>query len=160
SWGDDAPAALEAQAIAARSYALTSRRPGLHYDLHADVRSQVYGGVAGEDPRTTAAVRATRGRVLSYEGAAATADSSPTPGRRTENVENVFRGEPRPYLVSVPDPYDHLSPYRRAWPDPPTVGASRLGRLLELGSPVRTFTIGRRGVSPRVITARVVTADG
>ena len=160
SWGDDAPAALEAQAIAARSYALASRRPGLHYDLHSDVRSQVYGGVAGEDPRTTAAARATRGRVLTYGGRVITAFFFSTSGGRTENVENVFGGEPQPYLVSVRDPYDRMSPYHRRWPDPPTVSGSRLGRLLALGSPARTFTIIRRGASPRVISARVGTADG
>ena len=160
SWGDDTPAALQAQAIAARSYALASRRAERHYDLHSDIRSQVYGGVAGEDPRASAAVEATRGTVLTHGGEVITAFYFSTSGGRTENVENVFGGEPRPYLVSVPDPCDGTSPFHRRWPDPPTVSGSRLGRLLGLGSPVRTFTITRRGVSPRVLSARVDTADG
>ena len=40
--------ALKAQAVVARSYALESRRPTAAYDVFADVRSQVYRGVAAE----------------------------------------------------------------------------------------------------------------
>ena len=43
--------ALKAQAVVARSYALRSRRPSEPYDVFADVRSQVYRGVAGRDRR-------------------------------------------------------------------------------------------------------------
>ena len=49
------PEALKAQAVAARSYALAHRLSGKGFDLYADVRSQVYGGVAAEDARATAA---------------------------------------------------------------------------------------------------------
>ena len=61
--------ALKAQAVVARSYALTSRRTGLAYDVYADVRSQVYRGVTGEVATTNDAVRATRGRVVLAGGA-------------------------------------------------------------------------------------------
>lgn len=160
SWGDDAPAALVAQAVAARSYALATMTPTATYDVFDDTRSQVYGGRSGEDPRTSRAVEATRGTVLTYDGEVITAFFFSTSGGRTENVENVFRGSgPKPYLVSVPDPFDRLSPYHR-WPDPPTFEAERLGRLLGLDGPVRDVTIVRRGVSPRVIEARVTTASG
>jgi stage II sporulation protein D len=160
SWGDDAPAALVAQAVAARSYALATMTPTATYDVFDDTRSQVYGGRSGEDPRTSRAVEATRGTVLTYDGEVITAFFFSTSGGRTENVENVFRGSgPKPYLVSVPDPFDRISPYHR-WPDPPTFGAERLGRLLGLDGPVRDVAILRRGVSPRVIEARVTTASG
>src|SRR3954463_13771045 len=46
SWAAEA---LKAQAVVARSYALRGRVPGRVFDLYADVRSQVYLGVAGED---------------------------------------------------------------------------------------------------------------
>jgi stage II sporulation protein D len=159
-WGDDTPAALDAQAIVARSYALASRRPQSHFDLYDDTRSQVYGGYEDEDPRTTAAVVRTRGKVVTYGGRVIQAFFFSTSGGRTENVENVFGGDPEPYLRSVKDPWDRTSPYHARWPDPPTVSAARLGRLLGFGRPVRSFAITRRGASPRVITARVVTADG
>ena len=56
--------ALKAQAVAGRSYALATIVKGKSFDLYSDVRSQVYEGVAGEQPRTTEAVRATAGQVL------------------------------------------------------------------------------------------------
>ena len=46
AWPDEA---LKAQAVAARSYALAHRVSGKTFDLYADVRSQVYGGIAGEN---------------------------------------------------------------------------------------------------------------
>lgn len=160
SWGDDSPAALVAQAVAARSYALATLKPTANYDLFDDDRSQVYGGVSAEDPRSTRAVAATRGTVLTYDGAVITAFFFSTSGGRTEDVQNIFRGSaPRPYLVSVPDPFDRISPYHD-WPDPPTFGAARLGALLGLDGPVTDVTIVRRGVSPRVLEARVTTRSG
>lgn len=160
SWGDDAPAALLAQAVAARSYALATMSPTATYDVFDDTRSQVYGGRSGEDPRSSRAVDATRGTVLTHRGEIITAFFFSTSGGQTEDVENVFRGSgPKPYLVSVPDPFDRLSPYHQ-WPDPPTFTGARLGRLLELDGPVVDVTIVRRGTSPRVLEARVTTASG
>ena len=160
SWGDDAPVALAAQAVAARSYALSTMTPTTTFDLFDDDRSQVYGGVPAEDPRSTRAVVKTRGTVLTYDGSVITAFFFSTSGGRTEDVQNVFRGSgPRPYLVSVPDPFDRLSPYH-VWPDPPTFSAARLGRLLGLDGPVTSVLIARRGVSPRVLETRITTASG
>lgn len=159
SWGDDALPALVAQAVAARSYALATLKPTANYDLYNDDRSQVYGGVSAEDPRTTRAVLSTRGTVLTYDGAVITAFFFSTSGGRTEDVQNVFRSSPRPYLTSVPDPYDRISPYH-VWPDPPTFTAARLGSLLGLDGPVADVTVVRRGVSPRVLEARVTTRSG
>ncbi|HEX5854830.1 MAG TPA: SpoIID/LytB domain-containing protein, partial [Thermoanaerobaculia bacterium] len=47
--GRATPAALEAQAVAARSYALANRRSGA-FDLYSDTRSQAYGGLEAETP--------------------------------------------------------------------------------------------------------------
>jgi stage II sporulation protein D len=160
-WGDDAPAALAVQAVAARSYALATLDPTAAYDLYDDDRSQTYGGVATEDPRSTRAVEATRNTVLTYGGEVITAYFFSTSGGRTENVENVFRDHPpRPYLVSVPDPYDRGSPYHASWPDPPSFTAAGLGRALGLDGPVARVELLRRGVSPRVLDARLTTRSG
>lgn len=60
-------AALQAQAIAARSYALV--RGGTRGEQFDDTQgSQVYGGVDKEDPRTDAAVSSTAGLVMSQNG--------------------------------------------------------------------------------------------
>ena len=158
-WGRDAPAAVEAQAIAARTYALATRKRRATFDLYADVRSQVYGGVDAETPETTRAVMRTRRTIITYRGSPITAFFFSTSGGRTENNENVFPGEPLPYLRSVPDTYDRVSPLH-TWPDPPVFTGSELARRLGLASPVTALKVTRRGRSPRVLTARVATKTG
>jgi SpoIID/LytB domain protein len=159
SWGDTAPAALQAQAIAARTYTLASLRPTQPFDLYDDTRSQVYGGVSAEDPRALTAVAGTAGQVVAYGGKLITAFYFSTSGGHTEDGSNVFPSTtPMPYLVGVPDPFDGLSPLHR-W-KPRTVTAAWLGRALGVGGPVAQFKVLRRGSSPRVLSALVVTATG
>jgi len=70
------PAAeLEAQAIAARGFAATST-PQRGFALYADTRSQQYDGVAAETPATDAAVEATAGEVVTYDGAPVTTQTA------------------------------------------------------------------------------------
>ena len=102
--------ALQAQAVVARSYALTSRRPDDPYDVFADVRSQVYRGVLAEIDATTAAVRATRANVVTVGGEVAQTFFFSTSGGRTAGNEEVWGGAPLSYLRSVDDPHDDLSP--------------------------------------------------
>ena len=135
-------------------------KPTATYDVFDDQRSQVYGGVAAEDRRSDRAVRQTRGTILTYDGAPIVAYFFSTSGGRTEDVQNVFRGSRAlPYLKSIPDPFDKISPYH-VWPDPPTFSARRLGELLGLGGPVTEAAVVRRGASPRVVEARFTTASG
>ena len=108
SWATEA---LRSQAIVARSYALTSRRPGDPFDVFTDTRSQMYRGVTAESVRTTDAVRATRGVVVKAGASIAHTLFSSSSGGRTAAVEEVFGGAPVSYLQSVDDPYDRLSPY-------------------------------------------------
>jgi stage II sporulation protein D len=159
-WGDTAPAALEAQAIAARSYAMATRRAGGTFDMYADERSQVYGGASAEDPRASRAVQATAGRVATYQGAIITTYFFSTSGGRTENVENVFRASPEPYLVSVNDnAFDVKSPHH-LWRDPKTFTDGQLARLLVTRKPVLSIKVLQRGVSPRVRLIRITTRNG
>ncbi len=61
--------AYQAQAIAARTYALYEKivpREARHWDVHPDERSQVYGGIPGESAKSRDAVEATRGLVLGH----------------------------------------------------------------------------------------------
>lgn len=160
SWAGDAAAALRAQAVAARSYALATLRTGSDFHVYDDTRSQVYGGVAAEDPRTDRAVAATRRTVLTHGGSVITAYFFSTSGGRTEDVQMAWPGSAaRPYLVSVPDPFDRISPYH-VWSDPPRFTAARLGELLRVGAPVAGVEILSRGASPRVRSVRVTTTDG
>jgi SpoIID/LytB domain protein len=102
--------ALKAQAVAARSYALANLVKGKPFDLYADVRSQVYTGVAGERPATTEAVKATTGEVVLYGGKVASTHYFASSGGKTASATDVF-GTTIPYLVSRPDPWDKGSPY-------------------------------------------------
>src|SRR3954451_1875767 len=106
--------ALKAQAVAARTYAITTRRSGT-FDEYPDTRSQMYGGMAAETPSTDAAVAATSGQVVTYDDRPVVTYFFSTSGGRTENIENTALGTaPRPWLKSVDDPYDNVSP-RHTW---------------------------------------------
>jgi stage II sporulation protein D len=105
------PEALKVQAVAARSYALAVRKTTGLFDVYSDTRSQVYSGVGAEAPTTTAAVDATAGSVLDYAGRVALTYFYSTSGGRTAAIGDVWKSAPVPYLVSVSDPYDTISPY-------------------------------------------------
>jgi len=151
------PEALKAQAVAARSYALAVRKTGSWFDLYPDTRSQVYRGIVGERPSTTAAVNETAGQVVLYAGRVATTYFFSSSGGRTAAANDVWPNSPPiPYLVSVDDPYDTISPHHQ-WG--PFVAAPRRlarvlgahGRLLD----VRTTS----GPSGRVRTVTGITAQ-
>ena len=108
SWPLDA---LQAQAVAARTYALAQRRPAAAFDLKATVASQVYGGVAAETASTREAVARTRGEVLLHRGALINAVFHSSSGGSTENSGEIWSRQ-LPYLVSVPD-FDESSPVYR-----------------------------------------------
>jgi stage II sporulation protein D len=128
---DDWPAeVLKAQAVAARSYALATRKTAGDFDLYADVRSQVYRGIDEEEDSTNQAVDDTSGEVLIYGGRVVTTYFHSTSGGRTASIADVWPGSnPVPYLVSVDDPYDSLSPHH-IW-SPVVVPAARLDRVLK-----------------------------
>jgi stage II sporulation protein D len=124
--------ALHAQAVVARTYALTHLHKGSDFDLYPDTRSQVYGGISGESDAAMEAANATAGEVVFYKGGLAQTFFFSSSGGRTASVQDVwFNSQPTPYLVSVPDPYDTLSPYHD-W-GPLRFSAKRLGR--KLGAP-------------------------
>jgi stage II sporulation protein D len=152
--------ALRAQAVAARTYALATSKDGDGFDQYADTRSQVYNGIAGETAATDEAVAATAGELVAYDGKPIVTYYFSTSGGRTENIENVFIGaQPAPYLVSVDDPYDDVSP-RHTWVRRMTLGSAqrRLGALVK-GS-LQRIRVLRRGNSPRVVAAQVVGTGG
>jgi stage II sporulation protein D len=97
-------AALAAQSIAARTYALKNmgrfRSDG--FDLTADVRTQVYGGASLEREPTNEAVRTTAGLAVYYRGELIEAMYTSTCGGRTEDFARVFDRPDVPYLRSVP----------------------------------------------------------
>jgi stage II sporulation protein D len=125
-----APEALKAQAVAARSYTLSHLHSNGGFDLHPDTRDQVYLGIPHEAPSTTAAVNSTAGQVVLYKGKVASTYFFSTSGGRTASIQDLYPDSPPvPYLVSVPDPYDTISPYHD-W-GPYRYTAQKLARRLK-----------------------------
>jgi stage II sporulation protein D len=150
--------ALKAQAVAARTYALATRKTDAPFDLYPDTRSQVYRGVIGESVRSNAAVAQTAGRILTYGGQPAITYYFSTSGGHTESVQFSFLGAlSRPWLVGVPDPYDYRSPHHR-WRA--SFSTETLTRALGARGRFRRLEVIKRGTSPRVVSARVVGSRG
>jgi SpoIID/LytB domain protein len=149
------PEALKAQAVAARSYALANVTTGRPFDLYRDTRSQVFGGMKLENAATSAAVDATKGEVVLYNGKVANTWFFSTSGGRTASAAEAT-GVAVPYLVPVSDPYDTASPYHD-W-GPMLLDAAAVARELKLSSPIadlQTVT----GASGRVRSVTVVSDD-
>ena len=83
--------ALQAQAIASRSYAARRLRPGISFfDTYDDTRSQVYRGTKAERVTTNAAIAATANQILRKGSSVANTMYHSTGGGATENNENVY----------------------------------------------------------------------
>ena len=152
-------AALEAQAIASRTYALTAHAGGSRFDVYSDTRSQVYLGVAAETATTNAAVQATTGQIVLYGGKPVTTYFFASSGGATENIENSFVGSQlEPWLRGVADPYEDRT--ASSWKVNLTfhTAAMRLRGILK-GS-FRGIEVLTRGVSPRIVSARVLGSRG
>jgi stage II sporulation protein D len=98
-------AAVQAQAIAARSYAYTHLDPeaARGYDVTATVSDQVYGGADAEAAIANRAIASTRGLVLKYNGRVVDAPYSSTCGGSTAEPSELWGGQNQPYLKRVSD---------------------------------------------------------
>jgi stage II sporulation protein D len=147
--------AVKAQAVAARSYGLATSRSG-EFDHYDDTRSQVYGGKSTETRATNKAVEATAGEAVTYRGEVATTYFFSTSGGQTENSEFGFSGGSEvPYLKSVKDPYDDISPVHK-WKL--TFSDDEMEDKLSglFSGKLRKIDVIDRGKSPRVVRAKVV----
>ncbi|NHA68006.1 SpoIID/LytB domain-containing protein [Phycicoccus flavus] len=164
-------ATLQAQAAAARGYALRRLQAGVstscNCHLYDDSRSQVFGGYPSGSvdrsylPAWTAAVDAagspTRGYVATYGGAVIDAYYSSSTGGRTQNSEDVWTSA-LPYLRSVDDHWSQRSSNpRRAWTATPA--RSTLAAAFGLGD-VRRLDLSDRYASGAVATARATSSSG
>jgi stage II sporulation protein D len=155
--------ALKAQAVAARTYAVTSNvgTPTDGIDQYADTRSQMYKGVAAEFPSTDAAVAGTADKVVAQNGRPVTTYFFSTSGGHTENIEDSFIGAlPKTWLKGVDDPYDSVSP-RHSW-GPFTFSQATVQSKLKglVRGSFRGITVLERGSSPRIVRAEVAGTAG
>ena len=111
-WGPHGAAALQAQALAARTFAYTAYRAGVRSacDCHVydGTMSQTYDGYrVDQDPNSrywASAISATRNSVITYQGQPINATYYSGSGGRTMDVHDVWGGTV-PYLRSVSDPW-------------------------------------------------------
>jgi len=155
-------AALEAQAIASRTYALTDHAGGSRFDVYADTRSQVYESppttAAAETAASNAAVAATAGQIVTYAGQPAITYYFASSGGMTEDNENSFLGStPQPWLRAVPDSYEGASSRWKL--ELGFAAASARLRGLVKGS-LRGIEVLARGASPRIVSAEVLGSRG
>ena len=169
--------AIEAQTIAARSFAARRLRPGVSwYDVADDTSSQVYLGLEGEKASTDAAIADTRGIVLVSGSSIANTLFHSAGGGATEHNENVYVSStgakvagPVSYLRGSPDrrpdgsPYDATSPFA-TW-QTKTYTRSQVSGWL--GSDARTdvgilaaLDLRDRGVSGRLISVTIHGSEG
>lgn len=139
-------AALQAQAIAARTYTVHSMNSAGPYDICDSTQCQVYSGVAAysatgslvrsyEAASTDAAVAATDGQIRLYNGTPILAQFSSADGGWTS-----AGGEP--YLPARADPYDGVVPNSsHNWTA--TVSAAQVGAAVGVGSAI-SITVGSR----------------
>jgi stage II sporulation protein D len=141
--------ALKAQAVLARTFAYYNlgkyKKSG--FDLTADTRSQVFGGVAAESETVRRAVRETRGEVLGYGGQLLAAYYHACCAGHTADYGLVWGGgsrAPKP-LRGVKDRYCGRSPLRRwrAFIARDDALAALQGHRLIAGK-LKSFRLGRR----------------
>jgi stage II sporulation protein D len=98
-------AAVQAQAVSARSYAFihVSNDPSRMYDVTSGELDQVYKGVAAESPVASQAVESTRTLVLRYAGRVVNAPYHSTCGGSTASASEVWRTADEPFLHPVSD---------------------------------------------------------
>lgn len=104
--------ALKAQAVATRTYVYKhfGSRDAMGFDVFADTKDQVYNGYRSATPLTDAAVKATEGEVLTYNGSFIVAYYHSTCGGQTETMV-TWDKKNLPYLKSSPD----LRPDGKPW---------------------------------------------
>ncbi len=120
-------AALQAQAVVARTYVLQRSNPARAYDLVPSEADQVYTGIDAEKPETSAAVDATAGLVLRFADGFAQALYSSCCGGHTESNADAWGGALLPYLSGVSCSYCSGSPWYK-WSQ--TVPLSRVQTAL------------------------------
>ena len=170
-------AALQAQAVASRSYAYVRSVDGTGaFDLRATTADQVYGGIDVESAYANDAIDATRGLVIRYGGRVVDAPFHSTCGGSTAEPSEIWRTEGAPYLQRVSDRigtsdryYCDIAP-RYRWSR--TLTASQLNAALDQylrtystippGRPGTTRAIGVRDRTPsgRVAVLDVETERG
>jgi stage II sporulation protein D len=130
-------AALQAQAVAARSYAAFKLTASRWYDSYDTTQDQCWDGAAAHHKNTDAAIRATAAKIRAYKGKAAFTQFS------SSNGGYVNAGS-QAYLKPKADPYEKYSGNpNSSWKA--TVAVSRFGSMAGLAKVTRVRVTDRDG---------------
>ncbi len=154
-------AALQAQAVCARTYVLQRSDPRRSYDLVPSQLDQVYGGIDGESPGAIAAVDATQSVVLAFGRGFASVAYSSCCGGHTESSADAWGNIALPYLSGVPCSWCFDSPNFH-WQRSLTFETlrERLARTLAPAARVEDLRVDARDASGRARAIVVVTDLG
>lgn len=149
------PAALQAQAIVARTYALARRTFTRAYDVVVSQSDQRFGGINAESVSTNAAVDATAGAILTYAGGNASVFYAACCGGHTADAAEIWGHATLPYLRGVVDPYCVAAPDYR-WQR--TLPLDRLSAALgaRLRGPISGFALGPADAGGRTLSLDVL----
>jgi stage II sporulation protein D len=149
---------LKAQAVAARTYAYYQllHRKNWAYDLVDYAGDQAYGGMDKEHPRSTDAVKATSGQVLTYDEKPILAMFSANSGGYTADSQAIFDLH-KPYLVAHRDPAS-LKGGMANWTRKYTIAqvVAALGKIGVNARGLRAIEAQERGPSGRIVKVRLV----
>ena len=148
-------AALQAQAIAARTYALKILGKKKLFDVHSNEASQVYLGLESETPKIIKAVRSTNSLALFYQNKLIDAVFHSSSGGRTENSGQVWKYQ-LPYLRSVVD-YDQKSTKYR-WSN--QFSSEELYKRFPNSGGIKSIQITKKSNSGRVSKIRLHGPNG
>jgi stage II sporulation protein D len=159
-WGVEA---LKAQAIAGRTFAVHKLGGGADFDVRASESDQAYSGLTDQRAESSAAVEATRGQVLTYQGQLITAFYMASDGGHTESSEYRFvtwdRGPQLRshlgYLTGISDPFDR-GPSWQVGPFSATGAATILrDNGHDLGDRLLGIDVLQKDASGRLVGVRV-----
>ena len=169
-------AAVQAQAVTARSYAYIHLSPGRSFDVTSGVLDQLYGGVAAESAVGSQAVESTRWLVVTYGGRVVNAPYHSACGGSTAAASEIWRTNDEPYLRAVTDRIPGTDRFycdgapRFSWTrtfDAQTLNAAIAAYLASYASvpgnrpgSVRDVTVGSHTPSGRVGTLTITTDRG
>ncbi|MDR0647771.1 MAG: SpoIID/LytB domain-containing protein [Synergistaceae bacterium] len=156
------PEALKAQSILARTYAVKNRGrfASQGFDLDNTQNTQIYRGMNAEDPRTDAAVQATRGQIMAWNGKPAEIFYHSDSGGATADISHVW-GSNIPYLKPKAEKIAYVSPYS-SW-QTPLSSAQVETALAKIGKSVGRVTgleVAAKDPNGRAVTLRARGSSG
>lgn len=161
---DDYPTeGLKVLAVAARTYALSCIKRGKHASEGFDICSSGNCCQAFNEnkdlsrcPNHMAAVDATAGQIITHNGEPIIAAYCGSCGGHTDNYEDVWGGNPIPYLKGKPDPYCSQSPRYMTGKE---ISVSELSRKMGVGT-IQMIDLSDRTPGGRVKNARIEGSSG